>query len=822
MITENEQKSLDGAGASIEQDWGGHPLFPRPATAKGPDLRKFDLIRIQRWLPDGTKEVCSKVWSGSELRSLEQVVDMYGGDCTYRFIALCGKTNQFQAYSAKYYVAGPARKPFHRDTKHSGDAPTPPPRQHPMLDMMNLFERMMERQADVFEKMIEHEMRNDEYQWRMQETLLRIVLERPAPPNPFEQMREAMLLLQEMNMLRPAANDSDSVKLFELGLVIGKQMAQKRARRDSIINAVASTVSQFIELNADEEKEEVQEVASSPVATPEPHVQAPMPMPAQPVPTPPPTIRMTPQPNPVPHPLPAPPPAPASQPQSPITQPMEEQARELVSLHRNESSMKHTNQTSRQGREARYVDEKGIESTTGGVAPPGTCRSAPQYDRRRITQGARTTSHTSLGWRHGSPPRRRPGAQVRAHVARTFFGCMGFTVNNEPAKRRLTMAIRKSFRRGEPHLFIDIRYTAKNGEQIRFRKDAQVQTMIAAKAEEKRYLLNIAQYGSPYEPIVEDEASASDSSEAVKTFADVVNEFRQTYMLANLKITTRKGYEAVLVGRLIPRFGSMPITRVDGRAAEALDLEQAKRKLKPSTRNNVQIILRSILQFAVKRQYIPAMPTNMPSLAKIGQSVLEIPSDEQVAILLAKARKSHRLSFLLMSDAGLRPNEVRALRRRDVQLQYEHGEPVGGFITIRQGWSHGETHTPKTGQREVPISPELSRELAPEMHGERDGPIAVSHRGTPWGQHGLAQAFERVIKQAGLKGWSVYCLRHYAITSWLRAGIPVHVVQRMAGHVHLSTTQRYVHFLKADLEDAARKIAARGRGAIGSLATTTG
>jgi integrase len=374
------------------------------------------------------------------------------------------------------------------------------------------------------------------------------------------------------------------------------------------------------------------------------------------------------------------------------------------------------------------------------------------------------------------------------------------------------MAIRRSRRRGEPCLFIDIRYTAKDGRSVRFRKDAQVQTMAAAKTEEKRYLLNIAQHGSPYEPGAEIETSKSNPSEAVKTFADVVNEFRQTYMVAKLKVTSRRGYDAVLTRALVPRFGELPIAQVDGRAAEDLDLELVKRKLKPSTRNNVQIILRSVLRFAASRQYIDAKPTNMPSLQRIGQSVLEITSDEQVAVVLALARKSHRLSFLLMSDAGLRPNEVRALRRRDVQLRCEDGEPIGGFITIRYGWSYGEAHTPKTGQREVPISPELARMLAPKMHGDRDGHIAVTQRGTPWRQHGLAQAFERVLRKAGHKGWSVYCLRHYAITSWLRAGIPVHVVQRMAGHVHLSTTQRYVHFLKQDLEDAARRIAARGRG----------
>jgi integrase len=57
--------------------------------------------------------------------------------------------------------------------------------------------------------------------------------------------------------------------------------------------------------------------------------------------------------------------------------------------------------------------------------------------------------------------------------------------------------------------------------------------------------------------------------------------------------------------------------------------------------------------------------------------------------------------------------------------------------------------------------------------------------GKPWGQHGITQAFNRVIEGAGLSGWTVYALRHYAITLWLRAGIPVHVVQRMAGHTNL-------------------------------------
>ncbi|MDI1435178.1 tyrosine-type recombinase/integrase, partial [Polyangium sorediatum] len=153
-----------------------------------------------------------------------------------------------------------------------------------------------------------------------------------------------------------------------------------------------------------------------------------------------------------------------------------------------------------------------------------------------------------------------------------------------------------------------------------------------------------------------------------------------------------------------------------------------------------------------------------------------------------------------------------AASRRGWARCYE-GEAVGGgFVSVREGRSFGETHTPKTGQREVPVTPELGRLLAPVEAGAREELVAMTARGKPWGQSGLVQAFERVRDRVGLEGWSVYCLRHYAITSWLRAGVPVHVVQRMAGHKNLATTQRYVHHLKEDLEEAGRRMAGARQG----------
>ena len=107
-----DTSTLPNTSEDAAEDFGGHPLFPRPADELGPDPRKFDVIQIHRYLSDGSKEVCPKAWKGSELRSWQQIIDEYGGECTYQLAAQCGKTHRFTAWSERAYFASPPRKPF--------------------------------------------------------------------------------------------------------------------------------------------------------------------------------------------------------------------------------------------------------------------------------------------------------------------------------------------------------------------------------------------------------------------------------------------------------------------------------------------------------------------------------------------------------------------------------------------------------------------------------------------------------------------------------------------------------------------------------------
>jgi hypothetical protein len=85
-------------------------------------------------------------------------------------------------------------------------------------------------------------------------------------------------------------------------------------------------------------------------------------------------------------------------------------------------------QKSRKGEEAPRVDKSRFESASGSLAPFGTSSSASQYERRCVTQNAGAASDASRGRRHGSKPRRRTSAQVRAHLAREVFRCVGIAV----------------------------------------------------------------------------------------------------------------------------------------------------------------------------------------------------------------------------------------------------------------------------------------------------------------------------------------------------------------------------------------------------------
>jgi hypothetical protein len=102
------------------------------------------------------------------------------------------------------------------------------------------------------------------------------------------------------------------------------------------------------------------------------------------------------------------------------------------------------------------------------------------------------------------------------------------------------MAVRTVMRRGKRHLVIDFSYRKPDGSKGRYRHDAEVQTLAAARAEEQRRLAALASTGSPFEvvdPIAREQVVSAPVATG-PTFAEVVEKYKEAY-LPTLKASTR-------------------------------------------------------------------------------------------------------------------------------------------------------------------------------------------------------------------------------------------------------------------------------------------
>lgn len=351
------------------------------------------------------------------------------------------------------------------------------------------------------------------------------------------------------------------------------------------------------------------------------------------------------------------------------------------------------------------------------------------------------------------------------------------------------MTIRKVKRKGGTRLVIDILYRKPDGARGRYRKDAQVQTMAAARTEERRLLSNIGQFGEPFEPIPQVELVALKEEMSI-SFKDVVDLFRKGKAITDLKPSTRIGYEEILTTRLIPKFGDRSLDGIGFEDASVLDAGMVLEGLSISRRRNVLVVLRSVLQAAVDLGKLKAMPA-LPQLPKLGKKSIGALTQKQVEAILAVSSASQKTAFSLAAYAGLRAGEVRALRGVDVDLD-------AGILVVRFSKSKGETSTPKSGhERMIPLAAPLKALLASTKKTSKL--VALTEKGEQWGEWGLLQAFKRALKKAGLEGWTFHLLRHYFVSALFRGGASAPAVQLLAGHADLTTTQRYAHTAQRDL-----------------------
>lgn len=166
---------------------------------------------------------------------------------------------------------------------------------------------------------------------------------------------------------------------------------------------------------------------------------------------------------------------------------------------------------------------------------------------------------------------------------------------------------------------------------------------------------------------------------------------------------------------------------------------------------------------------------------------IQIPTPEEVALLIAEAPEDFRPALVIASTMGLRRGEIAALRWSDVQ---------DGALSVTRAVTKGKTglvtRAPKTnaGIRLLPIPPAAVPYLTPPAGADPSAAIV------PLTPDAITRRFERLTARLGLP-YHFHALRHYYDSVLLSLGVPEKYIMARMGHATPSMSRQvYAHIMQ--------------------------
>jgi integrase len=208
-----------------------------------------------------------------------------------------------------------------------------------------------------------------------------------------------------------------------------------------------------------------------------------------------------------------------------------------------------------------------------------------------------------------------------------------------------------------------------------------------------------------------------------KAFAE---EFMKSYVLANNVPSEQRGKRSILDRHLLPRFGEHRLAEIGTREIEEMKAD-LRPTHKPSSINNVRVVLKKILGYAHETDRLAQVPKSR--LMRVPPQPFSLLSFEEFAQLLEGAKADHGLlvALLLAGDAGLRPGEIAGMKWQDINFNL-------GRLTVMRSLDLGgykrEEKAPKGGRaRHVPLTRRLRVERGAAGASAPARTVGPGHRG---------------------------------------------------------------------------------------------
>ena len=204
----------------------------------------------------------------------------------------------------------------------------------------------------------------------------------------------------------------------------------------------------------------------------------------------------------------------------------------------------------------------------------------------------------------------------------------------------------------------------------------------------------------------------------------------------------------------------------------------------PTTVSKSVADLRAFANWAVKNGYASNNPFMLIARGSTTNRTrdFQIPSEWTERILSACPSQTWRTLYCLWRHAGLRQQEPMVLRPSSVDLENKR---LFVHATKTERYKNG-------GDREVPISPILARELERQLEEVPSGESYLIFENR---RKSFDSGFKRILFDAGLDKWgkTFQNMRSSCENDWVLQGIPAHVVASWMGH---SVKVQEAHYLR--------------------------
>src|SRR3989344_2308327 len=199
--------------------------------------------------------------------------------------------------------------------------------------------------------------------------------------------------------------------------------------------------------------------------------------------------------------------------------------------------------------------------------------------------------------------------------------------------------------------------------------------------------------------------------------------------------------------------------------------------------------IKTFYRFLKAQSYVVEDPTVNISHPKYEVKPPRILSRVEYRALRDACRDDARISAIveLILQTGLRIGELANLKLTDVR---------DNELQIAAQESHA--------QRVVPLNKAAKQAVDRylETRSKTENPtLFVTKTGRPLLIRNIRTAIDRYFKLAGIEKAKVNDLRHTFIAHHLASGTPLTVISKLVGHKRLSTTEKYLEFIKGKAEE---------------------